>query len=221
MSIGYKIIREIERPSSELIEMFRDIPVPILGDSLDRSAAISSKIQPLNSVKLVGCAYTVHVPAGDNLLLYYAIDQARPGDVIVVDGKGFTERALCGEIMVTYAMKRKLAGIVIDGAIRDKKELSQMEFPVFAKSSSPNGPNKNGPGEINVPVSVGGRIVSPGDIIVGDENGIITIHPKQVSHVLENAYQVMKKEKTILDQINQDGQLDLTWMYEKLRREMK
>lgn len=221
MSIGYQIMDGIKRPSLDMIKALGDIPVPILGDSMDRSSAISSEIQPINSARLAGCAYTVHVPAGDNLLLYYAIDQAYPGDIIVVDGGGFTERALCGEIMVTYAMKRGLAGLVIDGAIRDKMELSRMKIPVFAKSSSPNGPNKNGPGKINVPVSVGGKIVCPGDIIIGDENGIITINPKEATQVLKTAHKLMEKEKMILDDIERNGHLDLRWMYQKIEHEMQ
>lgn len=219
MSKGYNIMNDIKRPSSQIMEAFREIPVPCIGDSMNRTAAISAEIWPVNHVRLIGSAFTVRVPAGDNLLFYYAIDQAEPGDVIVVDGGGFTERALCGEIMVSYAMKRGLAGFVVDGAIRDKMELSKMEFPVFARSSSPNGPYKNGPGDVNVPVSIGGRIIYPGDIIVGDENGVVSFHPEEAEQILERSQKVMDKETAILDEIEQNGRLDLTWLYEKLKRE--
>lgn len=204
----------------EVIESFRDIPVPVIGDSMSRTAAIISKIQPLNHMKLLGSAYTVRVPAGDNLLFYYAIDQACPGDVIVVDGGGFTERALCGEIMVRYAMKRGIAGFVIDGAIRDKLELSEMSFPVFARSSSPNGPYKNGPGEVNVPVVIGRRAIYPGDIIVGDGNGVVSLHPEEAEQVLISARNIMEKERILLDEIEQNGHFELTWMYQKLEHEI-
>lgn len=220
MSVGYRIIKEIRRPTKKVIESFRDIPVPVIGDSMSRTAAIASSIQPLNQAKLLGSAYTVRVPAGDNLLFYYAIDQAHPGDVIVVDGGGFTERALCGEIMVSYAMKRGIAGFVIDGAIRDKLELSEMSFPVFARSSSPNGPYKNGPGEVNVPVVIGGRVICPGDIIVGDGNGVVSLHQEEAEQVLISARNIMEKERILLDEIEQNGRFDLTWMYEKLKHEI-
>ena len=220
MSVGYRIIKEIRRPTMEVIESFRDIPVPVIGDSMSRTAAIISKIQPLNHMKLLGSAYTVRVPAGDNLLFYYAIDQACPGDVIVVDGGGFTERALCGEIMVRYAMKRGIAGFVIDGAIRDKLELSEMSFPVFARSSSPNGPYKNGPGEVNVPVVIGRRAIYPGDIIVGDGNGVVSLHPEEAEQVLISARNIMEKERILLDEIEQNGHFELTWMYQKLEHEI-
>lgn len=219
MNIGYKIVENFERPPEELVEQFRNLPVPNIGDSMNRTAAISSVIQPMNNGKLLGTAYTVRVPAGDNLLFYYAIDRAKPGDVIVVDGGGFKERALCGEIMVTLAIKRKLAGFVVDGAIRDRAELSELEFPVFARSSNPNGPYKNGPGEVNVPVTIGGKVVYPGDILVGDRNGLVVVRPEDAKEVLANAHDIMIKEKEMMEQIEKYGHLDLDWMYKKLEKD--
>lgn len=216
MNVGYKIIQDFERPAREVIEAFKDIPVPNIGDAMNRTAAVGSAIQPVNNAKLMGTAYTVRVPAGDNLLFYYAIDQAKPGDVIVVDGGGFTERALCGEIMVSLAIKRGIAGFVIDGAIRDKVELSEMDFPVFAKASIPNGPFKNGPGEVNVPVTIGGRIIYPGDIIIGDGNGIVSIRPEEAEDVLQKAYKIIEKEKHMIEDIQENNHLELGWMYKKL-----
>lgn len=217
MSSGYKIIQKFKRPPLTLIEAFRKLPVPNIGDSMNRTVAISADIKPINHTRLLGCAYTVRVPAGDNLLFYYSIDQASPGDVIVVDGGGFKERALCGEIMATLAMKRGIAGFVIDGAIRDIVELSEMNFPVFARSSSPNGPYKNGPGEVNVPVSIGGRIIYPGDIIVGDGNGVISIAQEEAEEVLQKAEQILQKETALLQEIDKNNQIDLNWLYEKLK----
>lgn len=187
---------------------------------MNRTAAIGSEIRPVNRAKLLGTAYTVRAQAGDNLLFYYALDNAKPGDVIVVDGAGYTDRALCGEIMVSMAKQHKLAGFVVDGAIRDWMEISEMtDFPVFAKSTNPNGPYKNGPGEINVPVNIGGRIIYPGDILVGDCNGLVVIHPQDAPQVLEKAKAIMVKEAGMMQRIADTGSLDLTWMYEKLKQD--
>ena len=216
MNIGYCIKNDFPRPSAELLAKFDGIPIPNIGDAMNRTAAISANITPVNNVRLTGTAYTVRVPAGDNLLFYYAIDNAKPGDVIVVDGGGFEERALCGEIMATYAAKRGIAGFVINGAIRDKVELSGMNFPVFAKAACPNGPYKNGPGEINVPVNIGGRIVCPGDILVGDGNGLVVVHPEDAEKVLASAHTVMKKEACMMQEIEEQGKMSLGWMYEKI-----
>lgn len=217
MKIGYSIRNDFPRPAPELLVQFAGIPVPNLGDAMNRTAAIASSIAPLNEARLIGPAYTVRVPAGDNLLFYYAIDNARPGDVIVVDGGGFTERALCGEIMASYAKKRGIAGFVINGAIRDRMELARMDFPVFARASCPNGPYKNGPGEINVPVDLGGRVICPGDLLIGDGNGLVSIRPAEAEQVLREARDILDKEEAMMRQIEQEGRMELGWMYEKLR----
>ena len=219
LNIGYQLGPDFRRPDPALIAQFSGIPVPNIGDCMNRTAAISSAIASVNGVRMQGCAYTVRVPAGDNLLFYYAIDNANPGDIIVVDGGGFTERALCGEIMAALAEKRGLAGFVIDGAIRDKAEIREMDFPVFCRAFTPNGPYKNGPGETNVPVNIGGRIIHPGDILIGDEGGLVSFSPNQAEELLEKAHAVMKKEAGIMKHIEETASMDLTWMYDKLKAE--
>ncbi len=215
-NIGYRICRDFERPERSLIRQFENVPVPNIGDCMNRTAALSSSLQALSKKRMMGTAYTVNCPAGDNLLFYYAIDNAKPGDVIVVANGGYTERALCGEIMASLAMKRGIEGFVIDGAIRDRREIIEMGFPVFAKASIPNGPYKNGPGEINVPVAVGGKVVHPGDIIIGDEGGIVVVKPEEADEIFEKAQAVMKKEAKMMNLIETEGRLDLQWMYDKL-----
>lgn len=215
-NVGLKIIKNFKRPEKSLIEKFRNIQVSILDDCMNRTAAISSQIKPFNNVKLLGTAYTVRLQAGDNLLFYYAIDQAKPGDVIVIDGGGFTERALCGEIMTEYAKERGLAGFIIDGAIRDKEDLSKSNFPVYARAVTPNGPYKNGPGEINVPINIGGKVICPGDIIVGDENGVIAINPKDAEIILEKSKAIIEKENNLLLNIKENKKMNLEWVYKKL-----
>ena len=126
---------------------------------------------------MVGTALTVRTAIGDNLAIHRALDLIRPGDVVVIDGGGDTTRALVGEIMTTLAATRGAAGMVVDGAIRDAGALARSPFPCFARAAIHRGPYKNGPGEINVPVSIGGMIVEPGDIVVGDEDGVVAFPP--------------------------------------------
>ena len=169
MSLGCRIRRNFERPSKELVEAFRGIPVANIDDNCGRIAAVDSSIYPLNpKARLLGTAFTVNAPAGDNLLFHKALDMAQPGDVIVLANKGSMSRALCGEIMSNYAKSRGIAGIIIDGCVRDSYTLSQMDFPVYAKGITPNGPYKNGPGEMNFPVSFG--LFSPSGAM-GDRSG--------------------------------------------------
>lgn len=121
--------------------------------------------------------------------------------------------------MASYAKKRGIAGFVIDGAIRDKKRLSEMDFPVYAVSSTCNGPYKNGPGCVNVPVSIGSQVVFPGDIIIGDDTGIIALGPDDAEELYEKALKVVKKEADMMKSIEEKGTLDLNWMYRKLEED--
>jgi RraA family protein len=156
-----------------VIERFRSAATAVISDNLSRLPGAVG-IRPFHKAGiLVGTALTVRTCPGDNLVIHEALDLIRPGDVLVVDGGGDTSRALLGEIMLTIAQSRGAAGIVIDGAIRDVGVISQSTFPCFAKAAIHKGPYKNGPGEINVPVTVGGMVVEPGDIVVGDDDGIV------------------------------------------------
>ncbi|EML9472776.1 TPA: RraA family protein, partial [Klebsiella quasipneumoniae subsp. quasipneumoniae] len=176
MSIpGCRIVTDFERPSRELVEAFRDLPVANIDDCMNRLAAVDPAIRPVNKAPLLGTAFTVKVPEGDNLMFHKAMDLAREGDVIVIDAGGDTRRAIFGELMLNYCHKRGIAGVIVDGSIRDVDAISQMDIPVYAKGVTPNGPYKNGPGEINVPVVFGGQVVRPGDIVVGDADGIIIV----------------------------------------------
>ena len=136
---------------------------------------------------MAGTAVTVARAAGDNLAIHRAFDFCRPGDVLVIDGAGELTQALMGDIMASFAESLGVQGLVIDGAIRDVGALSQRDFPVYARGVTHRGPYKNGPGEINVPVTVGGMVVHPGDIIVGDEDGVLAIAPADVEAVIEGA----------------------------------
>lgn len=216
-NIGFKIVQHFDRPDTSLLQLFNGIPIPNIDDAMSRTAAIGGGIHSFNNTPLIGPAYTVNLPEGDNLLFYYAIQNANPGDVIVVANNGFKNRALCGEIMATWAQKRKLAGFVVDGSVRDGRELSAMNFPVFAINNIPNGPYKNGPGEINVPITVGGKVVRPGDIIIGDPDGLLVIRPEDAIEIAQKAHTVMEKERIMLENINTIGNPGMEWLDEKIK----
>jgi len=219
MTIGCKIIKDFKRPNTALINKFKDMPVANIDDNMGRIAAARNNIVPIGKGQLLGPAFTVRVPQGDNLMFHAAMDLAKAGDVIVIDAGGFTDRAIFGELMATYCQKRGIKGIVCDGAIRDKGSLALMEdFPVYAISATPNGPYKNGPGEINVPVVIGDKIVHPGDIVVGDEDGVLFIEPEIAEELVKATEAVQKKEADIMKHIVEDGTYVRPWVNEILDR---
>lgn len=213
MSVGCKIIRDFQRPDPELVELFRGLPVANIDDNMERTAAVESSIVPIGKGQLLGTAFTVQVAQGDNLMFHAAMDLAKPGDVIVIDAGGFTKRAIFGELMATYCKVRGIRGIVCDGAIRDAEGLAAMEdFPVYAKAVTPNGPYKNGPGQINVPVVIGGKVVHPGDIVVGDSDGVLFIRPENARQLAEATLAVGRKEAEIMRHIMEDGTYIRPWV---------
>lgn len=218
MSVGCKIRKDFERPAKELVARFKDMTVANIDDNMGRIAAVDKAIEPIGKGQLLGTAFTVRVPQGDNLMFHVAMDLAKPGDVIVIDAGGFDDRAIFGELMATYCKTRGIKGIVCDGAIRDRGGLAAMEdFPVYARSATPNGPYKNGPGEINVPVVIGGKVVNPGDIIVGDDDGVIIISPAIAEEIADATLAVEKKEADIMKHILEDGTYIRPWVDEKLK----
>lgn len=214
-NIGCRIYTEINRPAKEVIEKFRDMPVANIADCMGRISCVDKSIRPFNGTKLLGCAFTVKVPQGDNLMFHRALDMAKPGDVLVIDGGGSEDRSLCGEIMSRYAMAKKIQGFLIDGAIRDTYAIRELPFAVYAKAVQPNGPYKNGPGEINVPVSIGGITVMPGDIIVGDVDGVVVIKPEDAEELADKAQKLHEAERAVFNQIIA-GQWNRVWVDEGL-----
>jgi regulator of RNase E activity RraA len=150
-NIGFRVRTKFNRPDRSLVDAFADVPVANIADNMNRMSCISAKIRPLNTASLLGTAFTVKVNPGDNLMLHKAIDMAEPGDVIVVDAQGSLDNAITGELMVAWMAYRKVAGLIIDGAIRDVGTIQKMNFPVYAAGATPKGPYKNGPGESNNP----------------------------------------------------------------------
>lgn len=206
-NVGFRIYTRINRPPRELVEKFSGLPVANIADEMNRLGCMDARIKPLNSIPLLGTAFTVKSRIGDNLMFHKALDMAQPGDVIVVDGRGDLAHSLAGEIMMRLAIKKRLAGVVIDGAVRDADALRQMNLAIYAAGITPQGPYKDGPGEINVPVSCGGVTVYPGDILVGDGDGIVVISPKDAAVIAEKAKIKFQKEQATFKAID-EGTLD-------------
>lgn len=186
--LGFSLRTEIDRLDKEIYLKLKEFSTPVLSDAMNRFRAMVPQIKPVGDhCDLIGPAITVRVRPGDNLMVHKAIDIAQPGDVIVIDTGDCSTNAVWGELITRAAIKKGIAGAVIDGAIRDVKEIRELGFPLFAKYVVPSGCDKEGPGEINEPINCGGVVVCPGDIIVGDENGIVVIPPYLVVEVLKNA----------------------------------
>lgn len=205
-SVGCRIYSSINRPDRELVKKFEGIPSSNINDEMNRLYCMSAAISPLNQVEsMVGTAFTVKAPMGDNLMFHRALDMAMPGDVIIVDGAGAMDRSLAGEIMMTFAAKKGLAGFVVDGTVRDMDGIRRCPMPIYARGITPQGPFKNGPGEIGVPVCCGGIVVFPGDIIVGDSDGIVVIRPSDAQEVLKAAQKKLASETAKLTKYATEG----------------
>ena len=191
----------VPKPAPELIEAFRNAPTPIISDNLQRLPGAVG-LRPFHkSGTLVGVAFTVKTRPGDNLAIHHALELVGPGDVIVVDGGGDESRALVGEIMKTIAQWRGAEGYVIDGAIRDAAAIAADTYPFFARAAIHRGPYKSGPGEINVPVSIGGLVIAPGDIVVGDDDGIVSFPQSVAATLLDGVKAQIAREAETLTAI--------------------
>lgn len=173
---------------ADVIAGLAALPVANIGDSMDRLNVVDPAIRAVwRGAKVAGPAFTVEVAGGDNAGIHEAIARVPSGAVLVVNGHGVADRALIGELIAERLRKVGCAGFVADGAVRDVDDLEQMGFPVFARSSSPAGPYKNGPFRVGVPIALGGVVVAPGDIVVGDRDGLAVVPAAQAAAVLERA----------------------------------
>ena len=195
MPIGFRAFLDFQRPEPDLIEAYREIPSANIGDCVKRMNCMFGGIRSYNKKNLTGAAFTVKVPAGDNLLAQMALDYAKPGDIIVIDGAGYTDRALVGGMMLAYAEERQLGGFVVNGAVRDLDDIRNSPLPVFALAATPLGPYREGPGELNVPVVCGGQVVMPGDLLVGDSDGLVVIPRADARALLEAVRQNLAMEQ--------------------------
>ena len=183
---GFRIVREISRPSYELIEKYGQFATPDISDQLNRLYTMTYEIKNLiNNRTIAGPALTVKVFPGDNLMIHKALDIAQPGDIVVVDASGSTMTAVLGDLVSSKAKHRRIQAFVIDGLVRDLPAMKEVDLPVFAKGVTPIGPLHRGPGEINFPISCGGIVVNPGDILVGDGNGVVVVRKDFAEDILQ------------------------------------
>lgn len=218
MTVGFRILPSRELPPAALIAAFAAHCSSHLADSMSHLQAASGTLRAWHRkpLRLCGPAFTVRTAPGDNLMVQKAVDLARPGEVIVVDGGGFTDQAVVGEIMVRWAARRGIAGFVVDGAIRDLDYLAESDMPVYARAATPRGPSRAGPGEINGPVCVGQMVVHPGDIVLGDADGVLAVPLADAQAVLSAANALRDREQVLLAGIA-DGSLDRSWIDRTLR----
>jgi 4-hydroxy-4-methyl-2-oxoglutarate aldolase len=179
-----------------VISRAEKLTTTLLSDAMDCTGGMDYRINPVaNGMKVVGAATTLSLKPSDNISLHEAIYSAKEGYVLVIDGKGETSHAYLGELLTRAAKAVGLKGIVIDGAVRDKEELGALGFPVFAKGFVPNGPLKLGGGEINVHITCGNVTVNPGDLVVGDADGVTIVPRQQIEEVFSKAEKKLEYEK--------------------------
>ena len=215
-TLGFRILPRVHTDPA-LVKLFEGLPASIVSDNLSRMTGTSG-LAPYQraGVPLLGPALTVRVRSGDNLMIHKALQLGKPGDVLVVDGGGCTDRALFGDIMKNVAKMRRFAGIVIDGAIRDAAAYREDDFPCYARGVCHRGPYKDGPGEINVPVSIAGMVVHPGDIVLGDDDGVVFIAPAEARAVAEASRKKAAAEAATLASIAKNA-YDDRWIDDALR----
>jgi RraA family protein len=212
------VIRDFQRVAPGVVARAAAFQAAILADVAGRRGTLNGRISALSpSMKLAGPALTVEVRAGDNLMIHAALLLAKPGDVLVIDGKADRTCALMGAIMVNQCKAIGIAGIVIDGPVRDSEEIREMGFPVFSLGTNPNGPTKLVPGRINWPVSVGGVAINPGDLIVGDADGVVVVEREKAESLLDLAATKLAEETKRIDAIRKGEQLRPAWLEGALR----
>lgn len=199
---------EIERPDPELIKLFRKHDVAKVGDSMAANGIMQHTIKPIAwGMKVVGPAVTVLTRPGDALMIQKVADVAQPGDVIVVDAGGYLEAAIIGERIGGYMQRRGIEGIVVDGAIRDRIGLVEFGFPTFAKGITPRIYGTQGPGAINVPIQCGGVPVNPGDLIIGDDDGVVVVPREDIARVLKLADEHLAGELSRVERVKNGEKL--------------
>ncbi|MCI8423143.1 MAG: RraA family protein [Lawsonibacter sp.] len=219
MPVGKRIYLRRKMPDFETMAQFKTIPASNTADVMNRSCAMNPRIRLVSRPRdqmMVGPAFTVKGRAGDNLALHAALNLCSEGDVLVVSNEEDNTRALMGEVMMAYLRyTRKIAGIILDGPIRDIDEIGKWDFPVYCTGTTPGGPYKEGPGEINVPISCGGISVNPGDIILADPDGVIVIPRQDAAVILEEAKKFQAADEKKLEAAK-NGAANRAWVEKAL-----
>ncbi|MCT4577730.1 RraA family protein [Donghicola sp.] len=217
MTIGFRILNRERTASKELVAEFAKLPVANVSDSMSRITAAGPTLRPMHtSGGMAGVALTVKARPGDNLMLHKAIDMAVPGDVIVVDAGGDLANALMGELMLAYAIKKGVVGFVLNGAIRDLDNFRETNLPTYAAGVTHRGPYKDGPGEINVPIAIDGMVIHPGDIMIGDSDGVLCVPIDGAEDILKSTQAKSAAEIKQMAAI-EAGTNDRTWVDRALK----
>lgn len=212
------IRRDFERVAPDVVQKAAKFAASILADVAGRRGTVDGRIRPLSmATRLAGPAFTIEIRPGDNLMIHAAMAMARPGDILVVDGKADRNCALMGSIMLNACKKLGLGGVVLDAAHRDTEELLALGFPVYSVGSNPNGPTKYVPGRINWPISCGGVAVSPGDLVVGDADGVVVIEREKAEAMLSLAAQKVADEQQRIADILSGKGIRPKWLEGALR----
>lgn len=215
---GFRVLLRDRQVSSALVAQFRALPVANVSDSMHRMSAGGPRLTMMHrDGPMAGPALTVKTRPGDNLMLHKAIDMAEPGDVIVVDAGGDLTNSLMGELMLAHAVRRGVAGFVLYGAIRDADAFLKVNLPVFAAGITHRGPYKDGPGEINVAIALEGMVVQPGDLVIGDRDGVLSVPIDAVEAVLAKTLSKQEAEARQMVAI-ENGTNDRNWVDESLQR---
>ncbi|MGH6861001.1 MAG: RraA family protein [Phyllobacterium sp.] len=218
MTAGFRIRTQWERLDRTYVDEFATLPVSVVSDVMSRLVSGGSNLRPMHcSGVLAGAALTVKTRPGDNLMLHKAIEMAQPGDVIVVDAGGDVTNSLMGELMLAHAIKRGVAGFVLNGAIRDAQAFLHRNLPVYALGVTHRGPYRDGPGEIGLPINLGGMTVEPGDLVLGDLDGVVSVARADLATVLAGAGKKHASEQVQMQQ-TEDGSVDKSWIDQVLEQ---
>ena len=209
------IVRDFVRPDPQVVKGFEGIPTGVISDAMGRAGSMAAEIKPVwPRARIVGPALTVRTFPADNLMIHKAVTLAEPGDVLAVNAGGYRDAAVFGDLLGYSCKVHGVAGVVIDGASRDAEGMAAIGFPVFARAVIPMGPFKDSPGSINVPVSCGGVAVRPGDIIVGDGDGVVVVPAEEAADVLAKAQATMAKEQQTRERLTKGE-----YLYDMLKLE--
>ena len=214
-------VREkIERPKESIVKGFADMPTSIVSDVMNRMNVMHAAIKPVQkNVHMAGTAVTIKTMVGDNLATHHGIYHAQAGDVLVVDARGCMEASVWGFLQTTAALCRGLSGIVIDGTIRDVSEIRDSRLPLFCKGATPAGPHKGWGGSINEQIQCGGVPVNPGDIIIGDDDGVVVVPRESAKDILENAKARLETEEEWFKRVkNGERTVDILCLEEDIKR---
>ena len=214
--LGFRILTDLPRPAQELVARFRGVPSSNAADAMGRFHFMDPGIVSRSHIPACGTAVTVSCRPGDNLMVHKALEVAEPGDVVVVTTNGNTTSAVFGELMCHSAVAARLAGIVVDGAIRDVSDIAALSFPAFSRSVSPGGCDKDGPGEINVAIACGNTAVMPGDIVLGDDDGVVVV-PREAAEEVAGLVEALRAREVARIEAIQGGEIFKVQIDESLR----